>query len=213
MPVRMVRLRCSPGWGWWSAIRVIAWRMARVTPARARSDADAALAVSTAQANGAGEFSQQEVAFGVGLGRSLGFPACLCLLDVVVDFGEASSVCVLGLRVEHLARVAQCRSRQASRVVIVVVGDAAGLGSDQIQHVEFAGWVGEEPGEVVHAFEVAYADGVTVEDHCPVVTFASKDVDAARLLVEGVAVCDLGCRGNRRRGFDLVKDRAGRLAL
>ena len=35
-------------------------------------------------------------------------------------------------------------------------------------------WVGEEPGEVMHAVEVANADGVPVEDHCPVVIIATK---------------------------------------
>ena len=75
--------------------------------------------VSTAQADGAGELSKQEVAFGVGLCGPFAVADGVCLLDVVVDLGEASAVGVLGLRVEHLPGVAECRPRQAARPAAV----------------------------------------------------------------------------------------------
>ncbi len=74
--------------------------------------------VSTAQANGAGEFSKQEVAFSVGLCGAFAVSGGLRLLDVVVDLGEASPIGVFGLRVEHLPRVAECRPRQAAGPVV-----------------------------------------------------------------------------------------------
>src|SRR5688572_33047027 len=75
--------------------------------------------LATTQAERAGELSNEEVAFGVGLRRPLGVPGGARLLDVVVDLGEASAVGVLGLRVEELARVAECRARQVDRLVAV----------------------------------------------------------------------------------------------
>ena len=132
----------------------------------------------------------------------------------------SSSISARRRRYAFLARVSSISpaspnagSRQAGGLAAVDVCDAAGLGGDEIQHVEFPARVGEEPGEVMHALEVAHADGVPVEDHRPVITLATKDVDAPRLVVERVAVRDVRCRGNRRRGFDPVEDRAGRLAL
>ena len=94
--------------------------MARVTPARACSDTEAARR-SWPPRPTACEASKQEVGLGVGLGGSLAVPTCLCLLDVVVDFGEASAVRVLGLRVEHLTGIAPCGWRQASGLVAVDV--------------------------------------------------------------------------------------------
>ncbi len=69
--------------------------------------------IAAAQADCAGELSDEEVAFGVGLRGALGVAGGARLLDVVVDLGETSAVGVLGSRVEHLARVAERRSRQS----------------------------------------------------------------------------------------------------
>ena len=75
--------------------------------------------IATTQANRARELSNEEVAFGVGLRGPLGVPDGARLLDVVFDLGEASAVGVLGSRVEDLARVAECRARQAGRLAAV----------------------------------------------------------------------------------------------
>ena len=104
---------------------------------------------TTAQAERAGELSNEEVAFGVGLRGPLGVPDGARLLDVVVDLGEASAVGVLGSRVEHLARVAERRARQVGRLAAVDLRTAAGLGGDEVQHVVLPARVGEEPREVV----------------------------------------------------------------
>jgi hypothetical protein len=52
----------------------------------------------------------QEVAFGVSLGGPLGVADGAGLLEVVVDLGQASAVGVLGLGVQALASVAECRA-------------------------------------------------------------------------------------------------------
>jgi Molybdopterin cofactor-binding domain len=77
---------------------------------------------TTTQAKRAGELSNEEAAFGFGLRGPLGVPDGACLLDVVVDLGEASAVGVLGPRVEDLAgkkggwgqpSLTSCRARPA----------------------------------------------------------------------------------------------------
>jgi hypothetical protein len=67
--------------------------------------------MTTTEAERAGEFADQEVAFGVGLCGPLGVPDGAGLFEVVVDLGEGSAVGVLGARVEDLARVAMQRAR------------------------------------------------------------------------------------------------------
>ena len=69
---------------------------------------------STAQADRAGQFSNEEVAFGVGLRCPFDVAGCLRLLDVLVDLDEASPVGVLGSRVEDLTGIAE-RVGQAGR--------------------------------------------------------------------------------------------------
>ena len=140
--------------------------------------------ISTAQPDGTRELSKKEVPLGAGLGAPLAIADGVRLLDVVVDLGEASAVRLLGSCVEHLARVPQCRSRQARRSAAVGGCHAPDLGGDEIQHVELPARLGEEPCQVVHAFQVAHVDGVPVEGHRPVVAFATKHVGAGdRFLV------------------------------
>ena len=181
--------------------------MARVTAARAALGGGRGSSISTAQANGTREFSKQEVAFGVGLGGPFAVAGGVRLLDVVVDFGEASPVRVLGSRIQHLTGVAQRRSRQPGGVVAVDVCGAAGLGGDEVQRVELPARVGEEPRQVMHAFEIADVHGLPVEDHRPVVTLATKHGGARHWFL--VARREVRCW----RGFDSLEDRAGRLAL
>ncbi|HKO86149.1 MAG TPA: hypothetical protein VJ140_16685 [Actinomycetota bacterium] len=76
---------------------------------------------TSAEAECAGELTDEEVAFRVGLRGSLGVPVGACFLDVVFDLGEAPAVGLFGSRVEHLARVAECRAGQVGRLA------AAGL--------------------------------------------------------------------------------------
>jgi hypothetical protein len=64
---------------------------------------------TTTEAECARQFSNQEVAFGLGLGGPLVVPARVRLIEVVVNLGEAPAVGLLGLRVDDLARVAECR--------------------------------------------------------------------------------------------------------
>jgi hypothetical protein len=77
------------------------------------------------------------------------------LLDVVVDFGEASAVGVLGSGIDHLARVAERRERQVGRLTAVHPGIPAGLGGDEVEYVVLPARIGEQPREVAHALEVA----------------------------------------------------------
>ena len=69
--------------------------------------------ITATQPERARELLDQEVAFGVGLGGPLGVADGAGLLEVVFDLGQASAVGVLGLGVQDLARVAECRTRQA----------------------------------------------------------------------------------------------------
>ena len=74
---------------------------------------------ATTQAVRAGELSDEEVAFGVGLRGAFGVPTGARLVDVVIDLGEASAVGVLCPRVENFARVAECGARQVARPAVV----------------------------------------------------------------------------------------------
>src|SRR5688500_18009316 len=68
------------------------------------------------QAKSGREFSDEKVAFGVGLRGSLRVPRCVGLLDIVVNFGEAAAVGVLSSQVEDFAGVAESRARHAGRL-------------------------------------------------------------------------------------------------
>jgi hypothetical protein len=74
---------------------------------------------TTTQPERARQLLDQEVTFGVGLGGPLGVADGTGLLDVVLDLGQASAVGVLGLGVEALAGVAECRPRQALSLRVV----------------------------------------------------------------------------------------------
>src|SRR5215218_4346175 len=69
--------------------------------------------ITTTQPERARELLNQEVTLGVSLGGPRGVADGAGLLKVVVDLGQASAVGVLGLGVQDLARVAECRTRQA----------------------------------------------------------------------------------------------------
>ena len=88
--------------------------------------------LATTQAKRARQLPNEELTLGVGLRSPLGVPDGACLLDVVLDLGEASAVGVLGSRIEHLPRVAERRARQASRWAAVQSRTAAGLGGDEV---------------------------------------------------------------------------------
>ena len=121
--------------------------------------------IPASQADCARELSNEEVSFGVGLRGPLGVPDGARLLDVVFDLGEASAVRVFRLRVEQLARIAECRPRQAGGGLAAVwLRNIAGLGGDEIQHVELPARIGEKPREVTHALEVAHTDGLVFEN-------------------------------------------------
>src|SRR5680860_1417772 len=165
-------------------------------------------AFATTQAKCARKLADEEVAFGVDLRGPLGVPGGAGVLEVVVDLGEASAVGKLGLRVEELARVAEGRARQGCHRAGVAVPAAGGLGGDKIEHVILPSRIGEKPGEVSHAFEVAYPVGVPVERHGPVVPLAMKDVQA-RTLLDWECMIVLNRWGHRRHGLDAVEDRAG----
>ena len=98
----------------------MAWRTARVTLARARSEAAPRAPVPTAQPDRPGQLADEEVPFSAGLGVPLGVPAGLRLLAVRLDLGEPQAVQILGLRVEQHAGV-----RQAGRARLAGLSAAA----------------------------------------------------------------------------------------
>src|ERR671910_1788125 len=69
--------------------------------------------IATAQPDGARELSEQEVAFGIGLGGPFAVPGGPRLVDVLVDLGETPTVRLLGPGVEHRTGVARTRTGQA----------------------------------------------------------------------------------------------------
>ena len=144
--------------------------------------------------------SEEEVAFECGLGRPIGVEECACLLYVGFDLGEASAVCALRPVVEHLASIAEGGAGDdARRVVCGWVGRV--FGGDEIEHVEFAARVREEPREVAHALEVSYMQGTTLVCEGPVVALASRDADAC------------GRLPGRWRDFDSIEEGTRRLQL
>jgi hypothetical protein len=210
--VRMVRLRCWPSRGWCSAIRVIAWCTARVTPARARSDADAARRSRPPNPN-ARQLSNQEVALDASLGGPLGVTDGTGLLDIVVDLGEASAVGVLGVGVEALARVAECRARQAGRVAAVYLGHHR---RSRRRPDPARGTPGRHRRGAARGIVCPW--GRALAPCAPRTQPTSshprdKDVEGChRLLVACVVVLHLYWWGHRRRGLDPFEDRAGRQA-
>src|SRR5918999_2538709 len=170
--------------------------------------------IATAQANGAGQLSNEEVAFGVRLCGSLGVAEGAGLLDVVFDLGEASPVRVFGLHVEDLARVAQWRARQADRLAAIDLRNRAGLGGGEGQHMELSAGGGEQPREVPHALEVSHSHRAPLEHHRPVVALATKGVEVCgRLLVPSTVALDVPCWARGLRSFDPLEHRTGRLVL
>src|SRR5688572_16021716 len=81
--------------------------------------------IATTQAHRARKLSDEEFPFGVGLRLPHGVLESARLLDVVVDLGEAAAIGGLGPLVEARPRVLGCHAQ-------------AGLGADQVQHVELA---------------------------------------------------------------------------
>ena len=80
--------------------------------------------------------------------------------------------------------------------------------------MELSARIGEEPGEVSHALEVAHTDGVPLEGHRPVVTLPTEDVGARRQLRLGWLLVHSGdLRCHRRGCLDRFEDRAGRALL
>lgn len=70
--------------------------------------------VATSETERGCELSNEEVAFGLCLGESLGVADGARLLDVVVDLRDAPAVGVPGSGVEDLARITECRVPSAA---------------------------------------------------------------------------------------------------
>ena len=166
--------------------------------------------VAATQADSARQLSNQEIAFCVRLCGSLGVAEGARLLDVFLDLGEASPVCVLGARVEHLAGISECRARRAGRLPALDRRNSV-LGGDEVQHVKLPAGVGEELREVPHAFEVSHAHRALLEHDRPVVALATKAVHGSRFVELVVAVGLASAR--QSRSFDAVEKRTSRLVL
>jgi hypothetical protein len=106
--------------------------------------------IATTQANRARELSNEEIAFGLGLGGPFSVLDSARLVDVVIDLDETTVVGIFGFRVQDLARVAECPARQAGRLAAVSLRNAAGFGGNEVQHVVLTARIGEEPREVSH---------------------------------------------------------------
>ena len=101
-------------------IRLMAWRTARVTLTRARSDAEPARRCTPAEADSAGQLADEEVTFRLGLDDTSDVAEQSRFLDVLVDLGKPPAVGILGLGVEKDTRIppsgrVQLRIRRAGR--------------------------------------------------------------------------------------------------
>jgi hypothetical protein len=101
--------------------------------------------IATTEANRARQLSHEEIAFGVGLRGPLRVPEGARLLDVILDVGETPAVRVLGLLVEHLTGVADCRVRQLGRTAALDLRNGARLGGYEVQHVDLPAGGREQP--------------------------------------------------------------------
>ena len=129
------------------------------------------------EADRARELSKEEVAFRVGLRLALGVSEGPRLLDVVLDLGEAASVCVLGPRVEHLPGIPGTCVGEAGRTAAPGLDRLPAFGGDEVERVELTARGGEQACEVPDALEVAHAHRAALEDHRPVVALAAKHVE------------------------------------
>ena len=117
-------------------------------------------------------------------------------------------------RVEHLARIAKCRVRQADRLVALDRRDIPALGRNEVQRLELPAGVGEEVCEIPHALEVSHSHRATLEHNRPVIALATKAVQVRiRLLVDVVVARDVRLWVRSPRCFDPFENRAGRLVL
>ncbi|MEO6031051.1 MAG: hypothetical protein ABIP61_03955 [Burkholderiaceae bacterium] len=132
--------------------------------------------IAAAKANGAGEFSHQEVAFGLGLCGPLEVPLGKCLLAVFVDLGETPPVRLLGLRIEQHTGISGQRDSQAGLDAAVIIDGAACLIGDHLEHMEVSLGMGEKSCEISQALQVAQSHRLPLEHHGPVLTLAVKDV-------------------------------------
>ena len=213
MPVRMVRPRCSPSWGWWSAMRVIAWRMARshrLERARKRTP--------LVDPGRSGQRRARAPERGSRVRRRPGRLARRPRSRVVARCRRRFRRGVVGTRSWPRSSIwpaspSADRDRPALWSLSTWAAQSVSLATRSSRGC--AGRVGEEPGEVVHAAEVAQVDDVPVEAHRPVVALTTKADDAPTLLVERIAVRDVGCprRAAPTASLDSVGVGAGRSAL
>ena len=146
----------------------------------------------------------EEFTFGIGLRGPPGVPKRTRLLDVVFDLGEASAVRTLGACVEYLAGIAECPPRRFGRRAALGGRSGGVLGGDEVEHVQVAAGLGEEPREVTHPLEVSHSHRAPLEHHRPVVPLATEAEFRGRVLVRSVRSGDLR---------DPLEDSAGGLEL
>ena len=211
VPVRTAWSRCSPSWGWCSAIRAIALRTARVTPTRARSDADAARRSRPPRPTARDSSRTRK-------SRSVSACAARSMSPRARACSRSSSISArrrryAGPHVEHLARIAKCRVRQADRLVALDRRDIP-LSAQRGPTLGTPAGVGEEVCEIPHALEVSHSHRATLEHNRPVIALATKAVQVRiRLLVDVVVARDVRLWVRSPRCFDPFENRAGRLVL
>ena len=132
--------------------------------------------IPAAKANGTGQFSHQEVTFGLGLCGPLGVPHGQCLLDVFVDLGETPPVRLLGLHIKQHAGIQAQRDTQAGLDAAVDIDGTACLTSDHLEHMEITPGMGEKARQISQALQVPQTYRLPLEHHAPVLTLAVKDV-------------------------------------
>jgi len=170
----------------------MARRIASVTLALARSALEPTRRSRPAQSDSPCELTREETPFGHGLLRSMGVAALACFFKVGLDLGEAPAVRLFRAPVEHLAGIARQRARRLPVDIAVVRRCGALVLDDEIDRVDLASRLREQPREIPQTLCVAQPRGAVVERDGPVVGFATEP-----MLFRRRARADLA-RGRRR---------------
>ena len=207
--------RCRCGWRAGGAgrvrrcswMRAIAWRIARVTPDRARSDADPARRPRPPRPT-ARDSSRRR--------KSRSASACssrmwsrrtrACSMSSSIS-GESPAVGGPGFGVQHLAGIAEREVRGGG---FVLGGDrVARVCGHEVGDVELTSGMSEQPGEMAHAFAVSDNDRAALEGHGPRVADAPERIVGAGTVRYPPRLVRLRRGSGRGAASSLFDDRAG----
>ena len=142
---------------------------------RARSALPPVERIAPAETHRAAELRDQVLAVALGQLASRGVVHHRRLVDVLLHLGEASPVGLAGTVVQY----GQARGRQSAVVDDMrrrrARAERPVLHGDEIEDVELAARLGEQPLDVAQTLEVVHDHGTTAQAHDPGVALAAED--------------------------------------